>query len=193
MPTPTIPHSLFSKLLNVSLILILSTSLGACMGDDNPVGPAAPAPDTTTDPEVPAGPAYYDVTIDLSHFKIITDCDPGPTQGGGEFVYTIVIHAQDHSEKYQLVKKITGSFEGGNGSSHNLGRVQRFRLREGLKYYVGVKATERDGFANDDDYVGYKQDVNKAGGQLLYNHVLTIGKDSCKLSLTYTAEEVLVD
>lgn len=49
-----------------------------------------------------------------------------------------------------------------------------------------------DPIGNADDYVGYGQDVNKAGGQLDYDHKLTIGDGSCGMDLTYTAKEIPV-
>jgi len=93
-------------------------------------------------------------------------------------------------EKYQLVKEITGSFTKRGGQTYGIDRIEEFRVKNGLNYYVGVKATERDGAFNEDDYVGYAQDVNKAGGQAFYNHVLAIGSGGCEMTLHYTAEEI---
>jgi hypothetical protein len=177
----------FTKLLSLALLAFLATSLNACLsGDENPMGPSAEAgPEAET--------SYYQVKVDLSHFKVVNDCDKDPRFGDpnpGEFDYTIEVWAVNHTGRHALVKELTGSFTKRGGQTYQIDRLVEFRVKNGDNYYVGVKATERDGAFNDDDYVGYEQDVNKAGGQLYYDHKLVIGSGGCKMEFHYTAEEI---
>ncbi len=190
MKTPMNSRRLTSKLLNAALMLILATSLGACGGGDDLAGPS-PATETETDTD-PAPPTTYEVRVNLSHFKIVADCDPGITQGDGEFEYTIEIWGKA-TTTYNRVRKYTGSFTRGNGETYGLSRTVTFRLPAGGKYYVSVKATEKDGFLNGDDYLGYKYATNDVGGRLDSNHELRIGGGTCKLTLYYSARETPLD
>lgn len=176
------------KLLLLAVLTIMATSLAACSSDDSPTAPAA-ADDSQRDP------ILYEVQIDMGNFKINGDCDKDPIIGDpnpGEFDYTIEIWARDANDKYQLVEEITGSFTKRGGQSYTIDRLERFQVLANKNYYVGVKATEKDGIGNADDYVGYEQDVNKAGGQLNYDHSLTIGDGGCGMTFTYTAKEIPV-
>jgi hypothetical protein len=103
-----------------------------------------------------------------------------------------VLWRRDPNDKYVLDKEITGSFSGFPQQTHAIKRLEKFQVLAGKNYYVGVKATDTDPWPNSDDYVGYAQDVNTAGGQLKYDHLLKIGNSSCGLSLTYTATEIPV-
>jgi hypothetical protein len=181
------PHRKLKKLLAVTLLLALASLLGACSADDNPVAPAQNDP--------PREPILYEIQIDLDKIKIDGDCDRDPLIGDanpGEFDYTIEIWARDPNDTYVLEEEIKGSFTKRGGQTYTLDRMENFQVLTGKNYYVGFKATERDGIANDDDYVGYAQDVNKTGGQLDYDHTLTIGDGGCGLTLTYTAKEIPV-
>lgn len=169
------------------LLLVLMLTLTACSSDDNPVAPQVEAD--------PPAPVLYEVQIDLDEFEINGDCDADPIIGGanpGEFDYTIEIWARNYDNKYAMIRELTGSFTRRGGQTYGIGQRIGFRVEAGKNYYVGFKATEKDGVGNPDDYVGYDQDVNKAGGQLFYDHELTIGDGGCGMSLTYTAEEIVI-
>jgi hypothetical protein len=189
MKTRTNRRTPLAQLTTLTLTIALALSLGACMSDDSPMGPEA-----ETSPTAEAAPEadYYDVQIDLSHFKVVSDCDKDPIIGDpnpGEFDYTIEIWARNDEGVYRRVQEIKGSFTKRGGQTFSIDRIESFRVKNGLNYYVGVKATETDGILGD-DYVGYAQDVNKAGGQLTYDHKLTIGSGGCKLYFYYDAEEI---
>ena len=176
-----------TRLLALAALTALTIGLAGCSSDDNPTAP--PAEDT------PDEPTLYEVQIDMGKFKINGDCDKDPIIGDpnpGEFDYTIEIWARDPNDKYQLIEEIKGSFTKRGGQTYTIDRLERFRVMADKNYYVGVKATEKDGIGNADDYVGYAQDVNKAGGKLDYDHSLTIGDGGCGLTFTYTAKEIPV-
>lgn len=180
-------NSRLKKLLNMTVLMALATFLTACSSSDNPVAPAQEEPTRA--------PILYQVVIELDKIKINGDCDSDPRFGDpnpGEFDYTIEIWARDPNDRYEMVEEITGSFTKRGGQSYTLDRMETFQVLADKNYYVGFKATERDPLGNPDDYVGYEQDVNKAGGQLIYDHSLTIGGGGCGMTLTYTAEEIPV-
>ena len=175
------------KLTRLFILTVFALSLAGCSSDDSPMAPAAVDP--------PPAPTLYEVQIDMGKFQVNGDCDKDPIIGGpnpGEFDYTIEIWARDANDKYQLIEEIKGSFTKRGGQSYTIDRLEKFRVLANKNYYVGVKATEKDGIGNEDDYVGYEQDVNKAGGTLDYDHSLTIGGDGCGLTFTYTAKEIPV-
>jgi hypothetical protein len=175
-------NRLLHRSLSPALILAASVALGACSSDENPMGPSpAPEPD-------PA-PSLYEVVIDLSHLTVLGTCESA-SDNAGDFDYTIAIWRRDANDKYILHRELTGSFKGYPEQTHRIDKVERFRVLAGKNYYVGVKATDTDPYPNSDDYVGYAQDVNKAGGQLEYDHLLKIGNGTCGLTLEYTATEI---
>lgn len=164
------------------LALTAMASLGACSSDSNPMAPApAPMPDP--------GPTLYEVQIDLSHIEVLGTCESA-SDNAGDFDYTIAVWRRNYDDKYILERELTGSFQGYPQQTHNIKQLLRFRVPADKNYYVGFKATDTDPWPNADDYVGYAQEVDKAGGQAFYNHLLEIGNSSCGLSLTYTATEI---
>jgi len=170
------------RLLPLFLILAASASLGACSSDENPMGPS---PEPTPEP----APTLYEVQIALSHLTVLGTCESA-SDNAGDFDYTIEVWRRDANDKYIKHKELTGSFQGYPEQTHRIDKIEKFRVPAGKNYYVGVKATDTDPYPNSDDYVGYAQDVNKAGGQLEYDHLLKIGNGSCGMTLEYTATEI---
>jgi hypothetical protein len=101
---------------------------------------------------------------------VVGTCDG--SDNPGDFDYTIEIWGRDTNGHYVEYNEITGHFEGYAGQTKTLDHVETFYVDPGKNYYVGFKATDVDPSGNPDDYVGYEQDVNKAGGQLHYDHEL---------------------
>jgi hypothetical protein len=185
MKTPETCQTRLPNRLSLPMAFALALTLGACGSDDNPMSPSPdPEPDPSTQPE----PSLYEVQIALSHLKVLGTCDGDGNPG--EFDYTIEIWARDPNDKYVLQNELTGSFEGDANEIRSVIHLERFRVLAGKNYYVGFKATDRDPIGNEDDYVGYAQDVNTAGGQLEYDHRLRIGGEGCGMSLLYTATEI---
>lgn len=170
------------KFLSLIPTLALALTLGSCGADDNPMRPAP-------DPVIPEANTY-EVQIELSHLTVVGTCDGDGNPG--EFDYTIEIWARDPNDRYVLEQEITGSFVGDAGEIHAITRTESFTILAGKNYYVGVKATDGDPVGNEDDYVGYAQDVNTAGGQAVYDHLLRIGGDGCGMTLKYKAREIPV-
>lgn len=119
---PGRPHRLGALLL----ALAISLSLGACTSD-NPMSPTADG-----DGGEPAGgnePSLYAVEIDLSHIKIVADCDKDPIIGGpnpGEFDYTITIWGRDANDVYVKHREITGEFTKRGGQTYSLDTYEDF-------------------------------------------------------------------
>jgi hypothetical protein len=185
MKTPETRRTRLPRLLSLPLTLALALSLGACGSDDNPMSPS-PDPDPVSPPE----PILYEIQIALSHLKVLGSCDG--EDNPGEFEYTIEIWARDPNDKYVLQNELKGSFTGDSGDVLDITRTERFQVLADKNYYVGFKASDGDPIGNEDDYVGYAQDVNTAGGQLDYDHQLKIGGSGCGMTLTYTATEIPV-
>lgn len=175
------------KFMSLTLAFALALTLGACGSDENPM---SPLPDPDPDPETQPEPTLYEVQIALSYLRVVGSCDGDGNPG--EFDYTIEIWARDPNDTYVLQNELTGSFSGDAGDMHAITHLERFQVLTGKNYYVGVKATDGDPIGNEDDYVGYAQDVNTAGGQLDYDHLLRIGGDGCGMTLRYTATEIPV-
>lgn len=175
------------KLVSLAVSIALAFVIAACGSDENPM---SPSPEPDPDPLTPPEPSLYEVQIALSHLNVVGSCDGAGNPG--EFDYTIEIWARDPNDKYILQRELTGSFEGDTNDTHAVIHLENFRVLAGKNYYVGFKATDRDPAFNEDDYVGYAQDVNKAGGQLEYEHLLRIGGDACGMTLFYTATEIPV-
>ena len=73
-------HARVLRLARLAVTLTLALSLGACFSD-SPLGPSSDTGAGSDSATEPAEATHYDVVVDLSHFKIVSDCDADPVIG----------------------------------------------------------------------------------------------------------------
>lgn len=174
----------------VTLLAMLAAGalLAACSSDGNPAGPGAADDESGSNPPPGPEPTMYNVVIFLDRIEVLGTCEGDPSNPG-EFEYEVAAYGRNEADVYLLRYHLFGSFLGEDGESYRLSRFTNFPVPAGKNYYVGFKATDDDPWPNEDEYVGYAQEVNRAGGQLEYSHRLQIGDNGCGLALYFTARE----